>query len=336
MSLPKKASASVIAAPGLGLVPRVDDGHGAGGLDDPREALRLDGRMEDELHGQGSFVGPGAGDGATPAGAAGRAGRRRRRGSGGSRGGPPRPPRAVRPGEDEAQVAASPPGSGTSSWPTWALIVTSSMPGTASAASRPRVARSTPPRGIGIIMTPAGRRSRSSESRSIAERVAEDSSSRDTPGPEAERARAEAADRAGGDLDHPRTLVVDPQLGVDRPLREAERPRRPARLGGDRGLASGRQARGRHVERLLEVRPVERVGLVEERQHVELSRHQEPLQRHLAPGNEVLDQHLVAPRPPASPCRRLEDRRDPPERGDEGGPDRRPGSRRGCRRGSSA
>ena len=38
----------------LGLVPGVDDGHGPRGLDDLREALRLDGGMDDELHAQGS------------------------------------------------------------------------------------------------------------------------------------------------------------------------------------------------------------------------------------------------------------------------------------------
>ena len=121
-----------------------------------------------------------------------------------------------------------PSGSGTSSWPAWALIVTSSIPGTASAASRPCTAWSTPPRGIGIIMTPAGRRSRSSESSSIPSAWRMTSSSSEMPGAEAERPRAEAADRAGGHLDHPRSLLVHPQLGVDRPLGEPERPAPPS------------------------------------------------------------------------------------------------------------
>src|SRR5438270_482173 len=56
-----------------------------------------------------------------------------------------------------------PSGSGTSSWPTWAVIATSSTPGTVAAASCPCTAASRPARGIGIIMTPAGRRSRTSD-----------------------------------------------------------------------------------------------------------------------------------------------------------------------------
>ena len=55
----------------LALVPGVDDGHGTRGLDDLRETLRLDGRMDDELHAQGSFVGSEeSGDGSMPADAA--------------------------------------------------------------------------------------------------------------------------------------------------------------------------------------------------------------------------------------------------------------------------
>ena len=54
----------------LALVPGVDDGHGARRLDDLRETLRLDGRMDDELHAQGSFVGSGESGGGAAAGAA--------------------------------------------------------------------------------------------------------------------------------------------------------------------------------------------------------------------------------------------------------------------------
>src|SRR5438132_879995 len=57
-----------------------------------------------------------------------------------------------------------PSGSGTSSWPRWAVIAISSTPGTSSAASWPRTATRRPARGIGIIITPAARRSRSNES----------------------------------------------------------------------------------------------------------------------------------------------------------------------------
>ena len=106
---------------------------------------------------------------------------------------------------------------------------------------------------------------------------------------------------------------------MDRPLLEPERPRRPARLGRDRELDVGRESRGRHVDRLLEVRPVEGVGLVEERQHVELAPDQEPLERDLPAGNEVLDQDLLPPLAELRRLRGLEDRRDPAERRDERG-----------------
>ena len=56
----------------------------------------------------------------------------------------------------------------------------------------------------------------------------------------------------------------------------------------------GRQARGRDVDRLLEEGAVERVGLVEERQHVQLAVGQQPLQRHLEAGDERLDQEMVS------------------------------------------
>src|SRR6185295_17904250 len=45
----------------LALVLGVDDGHGAGRFRYPREALRLDGGMDDELHAQGSSVGSAGG-----------------------------------------------------------------------------------------------------------------------------------------------------------------------------------------------------------------------------------------------------------------------------------
>ena len=99
------------------------------------------------------------------------------------------------------------------------------------------------------------------------------------PGPEAQRPGAEPADRAGGDLHDARALLVDPHLGVDGALGEPERARRPARLGGDIRLDGVREPGRGHVERLLEEGAVERVGLVEQREHVQLTPDQEPLER---------------------------------------------------------
>ena len=61
-------------------------------------------------------------------------------------------------------------------------------------------------------------------------------------------------------------------LGMDRPLRQAEGARRFLRRAGARRLAHRRrESRRRDVDRLLEKGPVERVGLVEEGEHPERS-----------------------------------------------------------------
>ena len=78
------------------------------------------------------------------------------------------------------------------------------------------------------------------------------------------------------------------------------RPRPRSRRRG-----AGRQAgqpRGRDVEGLLERRPVERIGLVEQRQHLKGAAGQEALQRELRPGDERF--HQIAARPPRGSGRR--------------------------------
>ena len=62
-------------------------------------------------------------------------------------------------------------------------IFKASMPGTARAASSPATSRRMPARWIGIIMTPAGFRSRTIRVVLDPERMTNDSSSRDTPAP---------------------------------------------------------------------------------------------------------------------------------------------------------
>ena len=62
-------------------------------------------------------------------------------------------------------------------------------------------------------------------------------------------------------------------------------------VGGQRGLDRHRLARRGDVDRLLEERAVERVGLVEDGQHLEGPGHQEGLDGDFGAGDEALDQH---------------------------------------------
>src|SRR5262249_20510901 len=93
---------------------------------------------------------------------------------------------------------------------------------------------------------------------------------RHTPG-ETQRLRAEASNRTRMRLEKPRALLVMPQLGMNRAVAEAEYA---DRLGNRleqfalRGL--GRPGR-RRVDRLFEVRALERIGLVENRERAELA-----------------------------------------------------------------
>src|SRR5262245_47267186 len=62
---------------------------------------------------------------------------------------------------------------------------------------------------------------------------------------------------------------------------------------GDRGLRLGRQSRGGHIDRLLEERTIERIGLVEQRQHLQIAVVQQPLECYLEAWNELLDQERL-------------------------------------------
>ena len=146
------------------------------------------------------------------------------------------------------------------------------------------------------------------------QRVAQDDLLERHPGAERQRARAEAADRAGGDLDHPRGLAsvvvaADAQLGVHRSFLEAEGLGRLGRALADGRLCRVGQPRRRHVDGLLEERPVERIGLVEQRQGVERAADEETLQRHLRPRHELLHQDLAGARAEGADVGRRQDRR---------------------------
>ena len=172
-----------------------------------------------------------------------------------------------------------------------------------------------------------------------AERVAHDDVLQRKARFKAQTSRAQPSDRAGRHLDEDGPVVAGgpAQLGVNRAGLEAERARRRGHAFGEAALIGGRQPRRRDVDGLLERRPVERVGLVEQRQHLKGAAGQDALERELRPGDERFHQQLPGRlRDPAGARR---DRRAgaraaraPPRATG----DRRRASRRGCPTASAA
>ena len=112
------------------------------------------------------------------------------------------------------------------------------------------------------------------------------------PRPESQRRTAPSPDRPGGELDQPWATLVPAQLDVHRAFDQTEGVSRILRTACERVLGGLRQARRRDVDRFFEKGAVERVGLVEEGEHVESTRHEQSLERHFRPGDEVLHQEL--------------------------------------------
>ena len=109
-------------------------------------------------------------------------------------------------------------------------------------------------------------------------------------GAEPQRARAQPADRPRRQLQHADPLAVHAQLGMDRSLSQPQRPRRPRSNRLDLAQDRGRQPRRRHIQRLLKVRPLERIGLIKHRQHLQTAPAQQSLDRHLRAGQVALQQ----------------------------------------------
>ncbi len=129
----------------------------------------------------------------------------------------------------------------------------------------------------------------------------------------AQDAPAQAADRAPGDLQQPGALVVDAQFGVNGAGVQPQRRRcRPGRIGDGR-LHSRGQPRGRDIDRLFKKGAVERVGLVEQGQHVQPAAVEHSLQRHFKAGEKGF--HQVGVR--AGAIFRRQQPRQPPGRQDE-------------------
>ncbi len=107
---------------------------------------------------------------------------------------------------------------------------------------------------------------------------------------EAQRARTQAADRPGGDFEHEDAFSVHPALGVDRTVAQAERGGGAADTADDGALHVVGCGRGREIDRLLEERAVQRIGLVEDRERVQPAAGQQPFERVLTAGNESFDE----------------------------------------------
>src|SRR5262249_28052893 len=105
-------------------------------------------------------------------------------------------------------------------------------------------------------------------------------------------ARAETADRSCRHLDDPCRLVVDSEFGVNGASHKAHRL--TSGFGGRSygRLSLARKTRRRDVDGLFKERAVERVGLVEDRQHLEPSRGQQALERDLVARDELFEKNF--------------------------------------------
>jgi len=104
-----------------------------------------------------------------------------------------------------------------------------------------------------------------------------------------EHPSTQAADGAGGDLQQPDAARIDAHLGVHRPGHKPRHAACPGHCVMDAVLQLSRQPGRRDVEGFLEIRPVQRIGLVEQGQRRELASIQAAFQCVLQAGNEVLD-----------------------------------------------
>ena len=107
---------------------------------------------------------------------------------------------------------------------------------------------------------------------------------------EAKEPGALAPDGARRGLQQPCLSRVPPELRMHGPRDKTEGRHRLADALGDAYLGDPAETARGDVDALLEERTVKRIGLVEDRQHLEPAVEQQPLQRDLRPRDEGLDQ----------------------------------------------
>src|SRR6478672_12468157 len=81
--------------------------------------------------------------------------------------------------------------------------------------------------------------------------------------------RAKAANRPRCDLDRPDSALVDAKFGMHRPMRQTDGAHRFCSSKTNRLLLRGGKARGRDVNRFLEKRSFQWIGLVKNGQELE-------------------------------------------------------------------
>ena len=137
-------------------------------------------------------------------------------------------------------------------------------------------------------MTPAAP-VRARDGERLAHRLAQDQLLEAHPERMFQHAPAQAADRARCHFEHPDPLIVDANLGMNRPRREPGGGARARHVMPDLILHGARQSRWRDVQGFLEVGPFQRIGLVEQRERRQLPPVEHALERVLASGNVVFD-----------------------------------------------
>src|SRR5215472_8295660 len=102
--------------------------------------------------------------------------------------------------------------------------------------------------------------------------------------------RTESTDGAPRDLQHPRPLLVDPQFCMYGTFTQVERCSCTCYATGNFLLHLPWQLRRRYIDCLFKKGTIQRIGLVEERQYLQLPMRQDTLQGYLEAGDEILDQ----------------------------------------------
>ena len=174
------------------------------------------------------------------------------------------------------------------------------MQGTRRAASSPVTPRKMPRRGIGIIITPEAAVSRLQPSEDSPSACRSSSSSSEIGGA-VRRLRANRSARAhrppigrAATSSTKTPVALHAALGVNRSVAQAEGAGRLATAAIDRALRVVGRRRRREVDGLFEEWPVERIGLVEDREQLQGAVVHQPFERELAALDEPLDQRDVA------------------------------------------
>ena len=103
-----------------------------------------------------------------------------------------------------------------------------------------------------------------------------------------------------GHLQHPGALFVEAQLGVERSVLQAQRLRRPRRGSSISRCTAAGCARRRHINRLFEERTIQRIGLIEDGQRLEVRRASRCLRRRIR-GPDICFHLQVLPLAAAAP-----------------------------------